>query len=288
MDDAELIDKLLTRSEGKDLDFKSVPIVISNPKDKARFIKNLICMANTPREGSAYIVSGVIYNKDGSKEIIGVLKSDHPDDADLQGLIAGNVSPIPKFSYRPVTYGSKSIGILEIDFQKEGPFMPLMEYPSVIMKGPVYFRRGSSNAIATSKEFREIIAWMETEDRLLKHLKLVGGTYIDVGGSIFDYPCFFPSISSLRTQLKPLGYLQIIRASTYPWFLISAYDIYHSDANEGRQIRDLLKETIGREKKILLDCGYYESSWKNDTDWTEDKFWEILNTCDFRVLLCCD
>ncbi len=63
MDDVELIDKLLTRSEGKDLDFKSVPIIINNPKDKARFIKNLICMANTPRKGSAYIVSGIICKK---------------------------------------------------------------------------------------------------------------------------------------------------------------------------------------------------------------------------------
>ena len=115
MDDTELIDKLLTRSEGKDLDFKSVPIVISNPKDKARFIKNLICMANTPREGSAYIVCGVIYNKDGSKEILGVSELDHPDDADLHELVAGNVNPIPRFSYRPVPYSEKRIGILEID-----------------------------------------------------------------------------------------------------------------------------------------------------------------------------
>lgn len=236
-------------------------------------------MANTPREGSAYIVSGVICKKDGSKEILGI--SDHPDDADLQELVAGNVNPIPQFSYRPVPYGEKSIGILEIDLQKGGPFMPLLEYPNMMMKGPVYFRRGSSNATATSTELRRIIAWMETEDKSSKQSKLVGTTHIDGGGSIFDYPCFFPSISSLRTQLNPLGYLQIIRASTYPWFLISAYDIYHADDGEREQLEDLLKETLARKKKVLLDCGYYESSWKNDKNWTEDKFWQVLNICEF-------
>jgi len=281
MDDAELIDKLLTRSEGKDLDFKSVPIITNNQKDKARFIKNLICMANTPREGSAYIISGVVCKQDGSKEIIGVPESAHPDDADLQGLIAGNVSPIPKFSYRPVPYSEKRIGILEIDLQKGGPFMPLLEYPNVISKGPIYFRRGSSNAVATSAEFREIIAWMDIEDKPLKHSRLIGGTQIDVGGSIFDYPCFFPSISSLRTQLKPLGYLRILRASSYPWFLVSAYDIYHSEGDDRNILEELLKETLANKKKVLLDCGYYESSWKNDKDWTEDKFWEILNNCEY-------
>ena len=116
MDDGELIDKLLTHAEGKDLDFKSVPIVINNQKDKARFIRNLICMANTPRDGSAYIISGVICKPDGSKVIVEISESEHPDDSDLQGLIAGNVNPIPKFSYRPVLYGGKSIGIL-VDIQ---------------------------------------------------------------------------------------------------------------------------------------------------------------------------
>ena len=58
MDDGELVGRLLTRTEGKDLDFKSSPIIVSDLKDKARFIKNLICMANTPRDGSAFIVSG--------------------------------------------------------------------------------------------------------------------------------------------------------------------------------------------------------------------------------------
>jgi queuine/archaeosine tRNA-ribosyltransferase len=278
MDDSELVGRLLTRSEGKDLDFKSSPIIISDPKHKAEFIKNLICMANTPRDGSAFIISGVKCKPDGSKEIVSV--SDHPNDADLQELVKGKVEPIPQFSYRPVSYGGNSLGILEINPRKDGPFMPRLEYPGVITRGPVYFRRGSSNAIASSAELREIIEWMKTEERSSRQLKLLRAAYVDVGGSLFNYPCFFPSISSLRTQLKPLGYLQILRASTYPWFLISAYDVYNSEEDERRKLGELLKETSSR-KKILLDCGYYESSWKNDEEWTEDKFWEIMKSYEF-------
>jgi len=280
MDDIKLIKDLLSRAEGEDLDFKSSAIIISDPKHKAKFIKNLICMANTPRPGSAFIISGVTSKPDGTKEVVGVPLSEHPDDANLQEIIRGKVEPIPQFSYRPASYGGNSLGILEINPRKGGPFMSRLDYPNVITLGTIYCCRGSSNARAQSAESRDIHEWMKTEDKPLRKLKVVRATYIDVGGSLFDYPCFFPSISSLRTQLKPIGYLQILRASTYPWFLISAYDIYNSEDDERRKLGNLLKETLTR-KKVLLDCGYYESSWKDDKEWTEDKFWEIVKSFEF-------
>lgn len=287
MDDIKLIKKLLTRAEGEDLDFKSVPIVISNPQDKARFIKNLICMANTPRKGSAYIVSGVSCKPGGKKEIVGVSESEHPDDADLQELAKGKVDPPPQFSYRAVTYSGTSLGILEINPRKYGPFMPRFECQNIITQGPLYFRRGSSNAIATTVEMREIIAWMDTKETSPKHSKIIEATNIDVGGSLFDYPCFFPSISSLRTQVKPLGYLHIINASTYPFLCISAYDIYN-DKDDQTQIGMQLKSARAKGKKVLLDCGYYESSWKDDKKWTEETFWDVLRNYEFDFAFCFD
>ena len=279
MDDTKLIIQLLKRTERKDLDFKSVPIIINDDKHKAKFIKNLICMANTPRDASAFIVSGVASKPDGTKEIVGISDSEHPDDADLQGIIAAKVNPIPEFDYRPVKYENTSLGILEIHPRRGGPFMPRDEYPNFIKRDLVYFRRGSQNAIATLPEIREILAWMDAKQPTLKYPKIIEATNIDVGGSVFDYPCFFPSISSLRTQLNPLAYLQILKASTYPCFLISAYDLYHSK-DDRNEMENLLEQASNR-KSILLDSGYYESSWKVDDDWTEDKYWEVLRSCDF-------
>jgi len=101
MDDVKLTDKLLTRAEGKDLDFKSVPIITNNQKDKARFMKNLICMANTPREGSAYIISGVVCKQDGSKEIIGVPESSLISGTDVSSLSNWASGLVDSWSYGP-------------------------------------------------------------------------------------------------------------------------------------------------------------------------------------------
>lgn len=120
---------------------------------------------------------------------------------------------------------------------------------------------------------------MNTKGTTLKYPKIIETTNIEVGGSVFDFPCFFPSISSMRAQLNPLSYLRILKASTYPWLLISAYDLYHSKDNR-KEMESLLRHALIN-KKILIDSGYYESSWKEDNDWTKDKYWNVLDSCDF-------
>jgi len=80
--DQKLVKKLLKEDEGPCLDFKSEPYRLDTNYFKAVFIKDIVSMANTPREGSAYIVIGVRVNTDRSKTVIGV--TEHPDDADLQ------------------------------------------------------------------------------------------------------------------------------------------------------------------------------------------------------------
>ncbi len=72
MDDFELIQRILKRPEGPTVDFKSGPIRLKESYHKAKFIKNLICMANTPRDDSAFIISGVICNPSGNKEVVGI------------------------------------------------------------------------------------------------------------------------------------------------------------------------------------------------------------------------
>jgi hypothetical protein len=72
MDDHALVGRLLDQDEGLTLDFKSRPIRVDNDFSKAAFIKDIICMANTPREGSSYIVVGVVRKPDSSKEVTGL------------------------------------------------------------------------------------------------------------------------------------------------------------------------------------------------------------------------
>ena len=42
-----------------------------------------------------------------------------------------------------------------------------------------------------------------------------------------ELPLFFPSISSVKTNFRPIDYLKFIEASNCPNFLISAFDIFN-------------------------------------------------------------
>jgi hypothetical protein len=277
MEDIELIENLLKHPEGKDLDFKSTAIRIDTDYHKAKFIRNIICMANTPRDGSAFIVNGVIYNPDGTKILVGI--AEHPDDNILQQLVASRLNTSPQFQYRPVAYKGLSFGITEIFPFKGGPFIPQFDFEHMVNRGALYYRQSSSTKIATSSaEIREIINWMEKKDHN-KTPKYSNLKFIDIGGGIFDFPCYFPSISSLRTQYRPVQYLKILLKSNYPWFLISAYDIANAK-EEKPLLLDLLKESLEKQK-VLLDSGYYESSSKNGTKWQEKNYLDIVKTCDF-------
>ena len=157
--DQRLIEKLLKEDEGPYLDFKSETYRLDTDYFKAVFIKDILSMANTPREVSAYIVTGVRVNADRSKTVIEVTK--HPDDADLQSLIESKVDPVPQFQYRSIVYQDKSLGIIEIYPKRGGvAFTSTWGYKGILREYCTYFRRGSKNAVARPDDLKEINAWM--------------------------------------------------------------------------------------------------------------------------------
>ena len=54
----EIIESLLGRIEGNFIDFKVKQYTLDTERQKSAFIKDVIAMANTPRDESAYIVLG--------------------------------------------------------------------------------------------------------------------------------------------------------------------------------------------------------------------------------------
>ena len=81
MDDRQLIEILLSRLESEDLDFKSRPYNLSNRYLQAKFIKDIVAMANTPRSDSAYILLGVTEYSGKATGVPGV--ESHPDEAEF-------------------------------------------------------------------------------------------------------------------------------------------------------------------------------------------------------------
>ncbi len=164
--DQELAKSLLEMDEGPTVDFKSSSYKFTNDHYKALFVKDIISMANTPREGSSYILTGVSRYAGGKKEIKGV--SEHPDDANLQQLLIGKVRPLPTFHYRSLQYGVFSLGIIEIPSKRNGPYVPIKDFGDTLHRDVVYFRRGSSNDVARPEDLREIVAWMSKGDESAK------------------------------------------------------------------------------------------------------------------------
>lgn len=92
----------------------------------------------------------------------------------------------------------------------------------------------------------------------------------------FLLPCYFPSISSIKTNLSPIEYLRVLVTLQYPHFLISAYDIYHSDEPIKLEMKQLIEKASSNKSVVLLDSGNYESYWWRDSSWIFEKFISVL------------
>ena len=71
MSEAVDVASLLYRPEGETIDFKATNYPLSEPRKKRDFAKDLASLANTPRDGHAYIVLGVKKRLDGTFELWG-------------------------------------------------------------------------------------------------------------------------------------------------------------------------------------------------------------------------
>jgi hypothetical protein len=156
-------EQLLMRMEGESIDFKAKDYDLADEAKKVGFIKDMICMVNTPREGPAYIVAGVKKSTNGQPQLWGI--DAHPDDADLQSQFIDWVQPHPRFHYDAVQYQKREFGVIEIPTVQLGPCYPIREHGNVLRSKTLYFRRGSKNDAADPAECHKIITWFEQAGR---------------------------------------------------------------------------------------------------------------------------
>ena len=157
MTDAVDLSVLLERPEGETLDFKARSYDLAIERHKRDFAKDLACLANTPREGNAYLVLGVKKHLDSSYEVPGI---DKPvDDADLQGVASSLLEPVPRFSYEAVPHKGLILGLITIPEDQRSPVAPRRTLDDGFAKASIYFRRGSQNALATTHEQERIWDW---------------------------------------------------------------------------------------------------------------------------------
>ena len=87
----ELFREILKRTEDETLDFKAQMYDFNT--GRADFLKDLLCLANTPRPASAYLVLGVDWAPGRPAVASGM--DQQVDDAKLRGLLTGDmVTPV--------------------------------------------------------------------------------------------------------------------------------------------------------------------------------------------------
>ncbi len=99
--------------------------------------------------------------------------------------------------------------------------------------------------------------------------RLIGNS---VSGNYYNYPWYFASISTVKTNLSPLEYFKIINSLQYDKTLISAFDLaLHCDGHK-KEVRKELKNAQMKHRTVLMDSGNYEKYWHRNKEWTKEKF----------------
>lgn len=147
--------------EGKTLDFKRDCYDLSDTRKKFSLVKDVLSMANTPREDDSYIVIGVKKFADGRTDLVGLEDHDHEDEAKLQDQFSDRVHPIPEFTYEIVSHQGKSFGVIVIPPVRTGPCVPVKDYEQILRRHQIYLRRGSRNDTASPEDARRIFEWID-------------------------------------------------------------------------------------------------------------------------------
>lgn len=152
--DTALIEVLLYREEGVDLDFKrdQYKFTKASDEEKSELLKDILAFANSWRRTDAFILIGIKEVKGGKSEVVGILEK--LDDAQIQQFVNSKTQKPITFSYRNLDFENKHIGVIHIPIQKR-PFYLKKDYGN-LKKETVYIKRGSSTDIAKLDEISKM------------------------------------------------------------------------------------------------------------------------------------
>ena len=107
---------------------------------------------------------------------------------------------------------------------------------------------------------------------------------IALGDARLPTPVFFPSISTVKTALRPSEYLAMLHSlrNMNGQFLVSAFDLARS--GNGDELVQQLAMAQESGATVLMDSGNYESYWKNEqATWSQSDFHDVLQrfSCTF-------
>lgn len=114
-------------------------------------------------------------------------------------------------------------------------------------------------------------------------------TSICIGSKELPLPTYFPSISSVKTTLRPCDYLLALSSlvGLNNQFLVSAFDL--ATVENPETAMQTLREAREADAIILMDSGNYESFWKDaQAEWGQESFHKILKNFPCDLAFCFD
>lgn len=213
-----LFRKLIGQKESETLDFKESGYDLSDKRGRNAFIKDLLAMANTPRDQSAHIIFGVRWTPEEESTVVGLERQ--LDDAELQRALGNRVQPNPRFIYTPLRFDRKQVGILEILVETGGPYTPVVDSDS-LQAGAVYYRRGTENNRALANDLRRITDWFKGRNSVAEEHDMT------------SWRQFFEAVhrlDSTRTyilgvdQISPQSAQEIRSLGALPWRAVIDFD----------------------------------------------------------------
>lgn len=171
---ADELVSLASKPESSCLDFKREQYDLSKPqiggsKGRLALVKDILCMANTPRDDNAYILTGVAEDAGKPNTITGIKQS--VDDSRIQDLLSAWIEPIPSVEYYERHLDDKIIGVYEIHpVQSRGPFYVREDLNEskrkvcgeFLNRDLLHFRRGTKNDHAQPSDKLFIVDWFSS------------------------------------------------------------------------------------------------------------------------------
>ena len=112
--------------------------------------------------------------------------------------------------------------------------------------------------------------------------------HFPIAQTVIPLPCFFPSVSSVKTNLVPADYVELLDAAAHPLFLVSAFDIANCPNEQRLRMNAALRRSKERGTAILMDSGNYEAFWKGELAWTPGRFHQAANETEHHLCFCHD
>ncbi|WP_336817322.1 ATP-binding protein [Burkholderia gladioli] len=213
--------ELLALGERDWLDFKRDGYGdLTTSAARNEFTKDVLAMANTPRDVPARLVLGVSWTAETGSVVYGL--EEQLDDQKFQNAVGvDRVQPIPRFVYIPHTFEGKQVGVIEIPIDDRGPFTPVKDIER-LQAGAIYFRRGTTSERAVGDEILRIVKWfMGGEIEVpLDDVRDWWAPFLDAVRRFERGPAYL--LVADRFDQNDAGFIQALGAA--PWRAVTDFD----------------------------------------------------------------